>query len=80
VIVLLGKIPGCHYNYREILPGVTARKSSAPRLTTYSEIRCEYTFPRKRALAMAARALQRLNSRSAGVDSASGALALNAIC
>jgi ABC-type bacteriocin/lantibiotic exporter with double-glycine peptidase domain len=31
VIVLLGKIPGRHYNYREILPGVIALKSSAPR-------------------------------------------------
>jgi len=30
VIVLLGKIPGRHYNYREILPGVIAAKSSAP--------------------------------------------------
>jgi len=30
VIVLLGKISGCHYNHREILAGVTARKSSAP--------------------------------------------------
>jgi acetyl esterase/lipase len=32
VVVLLGKIHGRHYNYREILPGVTARKSSAPQL------------------------------------------------
>jgi len=31
VIVLLGIIPGRHYNYREILPGVIAPKSSAPR-------------------------------------------------
>jgi hypothetical protein len=31
VIVLLGKIPRRHYNYREILPGVIAAKSSAPR-------------------------------------------------
>jgi hypothetical protein len=32
VIVLLGKISGRHYNYREIRPGVTALKSSAPRM------------------------------------------------
>jgi hypothetical protein len=31
VIVLLGKISGRHYNYREILPGVIAANSSAPR-------------------------------------------------
>ena len=32
MIVLSGKIPGRHYNYREILPGVIAAKSSAPQL------------------------------------------------
>ncbi len=32
MIVLMSKIPGRHYNYREILPGVIAAKSSAPRL------------------------------------------------
>jgi len=32
VIVLLGKVRGRHYNYREILAGVIAAKSSAPRI------------------------------------------------
>jgi len=31
LIDLLGEIPGRRYNYREILPGVIAAKSSAPR-------------------------------------------------
>ncbi len=33
MIVLMSKIPGRHYNYREILPGVIAAKSSAPLYT-----------------------------------------------
>jgi len=33
LIDLLGEIPGRRYNYREILPGVIAAKSSAPLLT-----------------------------------------------
>jgi protein SCO1/2 len=47
VIVLLGKIPGRHYNYREILPGVTALKSSAPRIVVifFGFLRCPDACP-----------------------------------
>jgi N-ethylmaleimide reductase len=38
VIVLLGKIPGCHYNCREILPGAIALKSSALREATRGRV------------------------------------------